>query len=284
MKKIYTLLFLAVAAFTVNAQTTIVQWNFNGDNTTPSTGLGTLNLIGGTTEGYALGNNTAEDPNRALNITQFAAPSTGSGTGGIRINTSTVGFQNIVVKYDRKGSNTASRWEQFEYTVDGINWIVLGNNGGTTTNVGADMVWPTTTYTIPATANNNLLFSCRMTSIFAPSTTNYVAIGDASNYAGSGTWRFDNITVTGTPLVAGVKDNSIAGLSMFPNPLTGNVLNITSTANSTKAVAIFDVLGKQVMNTKVNNGTVNVSGLNSGVYIVKITEEGKTATRKLVIK
>ncbi|WP_353743406.1 T9SS type A sorting domain-containing protein [Flavobacterium sp. 38-13] len=29
---------------------------------------------------------------------------------------------------------------------------------------------------------------------------------------------------------------------------------------------------------------VNVSNLKDGVYIVKITEEGKTATRKLLIK
>ena len=113
--------------------------------------------------------------------------------------------------------------------------------------------------------------------------------GPTSLASGTGNTQIDEIKLGSTwasvvPAIAGVKDNSIAGLSMFPNPLTGNVLNITSTANSDKAVAIFDVLGKQVINTKVTNGTVNVSGLNSGVYIVKITEEGKTATRKLVIK
>lgn len=83
---------------------------------------------------------------------------------------------------------------------------------------------------------------------------------------------------------AGVTENNIAGLKMFPNPLTGNVLNITSDANASKAVAIYDVLGKQVVNTITANGTVNVSGLTAGIYIVKITEEGKTATRKLVVK
>lgn len=83
---------------------------------------------------------------------------------------------------------------------------------------------------------------------------------------------------------AASKFDNIAGLKMFPNPLTGNVLNITSDANGVKTVAIYDVLGKQVVNTVTANGTVNVSGLNAGIYIVKITEEGKTATRKLVVK
>lgn len=78
--------------------------------------------------------------------------------------------------------------------------------------------------------------------------------------------------------------DAISGLKMFPNPLSGNILNITSDANAAKTVAIYDVLGKQVVNTVATNGNVNVSGLTSGVYIVKITEEGKTATRKLVVR
>ncbi len=86
------------------------------------------------------------------------------------------------------------------------------------------------------------------------------------------------------PQVAGLADNNINGLTMYPNPLKGNTLFLTSTANAAMSVQIYDVLGKEVVNSKVMNNTVNVSGLNAGVYIVKVTEEGKTATRKLVIQ
>ncbi|MBC8643637.1 T9SS type A sorting domain-containing protein [Flavobacterium lindanitolerans] len=58
---------------------------------------------------------------------------------------------------------------------------------------------------------------------------------------------------------------------------------MTTVANVEKTIAIYDVLGKQVANT-IAKDYVNVSNLKDGVYIVKITEEGKTATRKLVIK
>lgn len=85
------------------------------------------------------------------------------------------------------------------------------------------------------------------------------------------------------PTVAGVSQNEISGLKVFPNPLNGNVLNITSTANGVKAVAIYDVLGKQVFEGNTVNSTVNVN-LTTGIYIVKITEGGKTATRKLAVK
>ncbi|MCW1146672.1 T9SS type A sorting domain-containing protein [Flavobacterium lacisediminis] len=78
--------------------------------------------------------------------------------------------------------------------------------------------------------------------------------------------------------------DAIEGLKMYPNPLKGNTLYLTSTANTEMSVQIFDIVGKEVVKSKVINNTVNVSGLNAGVYIVKITEEGKTATRKLVIQ
>lgn len=87
-----------------------------------------------------------------------------------------------------------------------------------------------------------------------------------------------------TAAVLGVKENNIAGLKVYPNPVVDGKLFISSELNAEKNVAIYDVTGKQVFNTTTSNELVNVSNLNAGVYVVKITEEGKTATRKLVIK
>lgn len=78
--------------------------------------------------------------------------------------------------------------------------------------------------------------------------------------------------------------NAIDGLVMYPNPVTGNNLYFTSTNNGEMNVQIFDILGKEVVKANVVNNQVNVSGLNAGIYIVKVTEAGKTATRKLVVK
>ena len=87
-----------------------------------------------------------------------------------------------------------------------------------------------------------------------------------------------------TPTNLSVRQNDIAGLDIFPNPVTGNILNIKTTANDTKTINIFDVLGKQVLNLTTESATVNISNLNAGIYILKVTEDGKTATRKLMIK
>jgi hypothetical protein len=81
-----------------------------------------------------------------------------------------------------------------------------------------------------------------------------------------------------------IGDHTIAGLKIYPNPVSNGTLFIETAANAEKTVTVFDVLGKQVLNTTTSDNAVNVAGLHAGVYIVNILEEGKTATRKLVIR
>jgi hypothetical protein len=76
----------------------------------------------------------------------------------------------------------------------------------------------------------------------------------------------------------------ISGLNMYPNPVTNGTLYITSNNSNAKTVAVYDILGKQVLESKTSNNAVNVSNLKGGAYIVKITEDGNTDTRKLIIQ
>ncbi|MXN92147.1 T9SS type A sorting domain-containing protein [Flavobacterium sp. Sd200] len=81
-----------------------------------------------------------------------------------------------------------------------------------------------------------------------------------------------------------INKNQIAGLKLSPNPLTGNVLTVSSNSDVEKTVAIFDITGKQILSAVTVNNTVNAAKLSAGVYIVKVTEEGKTATKKLIVQ
>jgi hypothetical protein len=93
----------------------------------------------------------------------------------------------------------------------------------------------------------------------------------------------DNLSVSATEGVLSTSENNISGLKVYPNPAK-NVLNITSDSNEVKQVEVYNVLGKLVLSTKATNAPVNISSLASGVYVVKVTEEGKTASRRLVIE
>lgn len=88
---------------------------------------------------------------------------------------------------------------------------------------------------------------------------------------------------TALPTLSNDSFNDIVGLRVYPNPAK-NTLFITSDSFEVKNIAIYDVLGKATLTAKVTNAPLNISSLTSGIYIVKITEGNKTATRKLVIE
>ena len=79
-------------------------------------------------------------------------------------------------------------------------------------------------------------------------------------------------------------ETSIEGLSFYPNPVTNGKVYISSKLNADKQIAIFDVLGKKVLQTLLSSKELNVASLSPGVYIIKIEEGDATATRKLIVR
>jgi hypothetical protein len=71
---------------------------------------------------------------------------------------------------------------------------------------------------------------------------------------------------------------------MYPNPTSIGYVNISSESNYEMKVAIFDILGKQVVSNKVINNRLDVSNLKAGIYIMKASQDDATTIKKLVIK
>lgn len=100
-----------------------------------------------------------------------------------------------------------------------------------------------------------------------------------------GTFSIDDVVISGAAGVpASVSKNEIAGLSIYPNPAKDGKLFITSDSNENKAVVIYDLLGKQVLRANVSSEVINIASLTSGAYFVKVIENNKTATRKLLVQ
>ena len=78
--------------------------------------------------------------------------------------------------------------------------------------------------------------------------------------------------------------NTINGFNVYPNPVNNGEFNISTAANGTKSVQLFDALGKQVFSKTIQgNETIKTSNLGAGVYILKVEENGNVASRKLII-
>ncbi len=80
------------------------------------------------------------------------------------------------------------------------------------------------------------------------------------------------------------KEVPIEGLSIYPNPASGQKVYINTKSKKPKKVEIYNVLGKNVLSANLTGNELNISSLDPGIYIMKIQEGKSSATRKLVVR
>ncbi len=84
--------------------------------------------------------------------------------------------------------------------------------------------------------------------------------------------------------LASIQNNTITGLSIYPNPVE-NTLFI-KTSNTIDSIQIYNMLGQVVLTKSplLNNMELDLSNLSSGNYIVKIQSNNQIGTYKLIKK
>ena len=87
-----------------------------------------------------------------------------------------------------------------------------------------------------------------------------------------------------TPTTLSTIEHTIKNFNIHPNPTSQDYINIHSNSNTNMHVRVYNVIGKQVINTVINNNTLDVSSLRTGIYIVKAIQNGVVSTKKLVVK
>jgi len=237
MNRLNSSLALALSAgFAISANAQLItRWNFNSTTpdaststgvTTPSTGTGTISLVGGATSTFAAGSpgdTGGGTDNSGLNLTTWAAQGIGNLTRGLQFATSTAGYSDIVVSLDFRNSGTVSRFFQLQVSTDGTTFNnvsggtaafgTVNNNTGTsftsgglyrnTASSGSQAFVQSITYTFPSgsAVENNPNASFRWLAAFDPvNGANYISsnLGTTAAYGTGGTGRFDMVSVSGT--------------------------------------------------------------------------------------
>ncbi|RZJ30487.1 MAG: T9SS type A sorting domain-containing protein [Flavobacterium sp.] len=310
MKKSYKLAYtLAILLVTASSwsQFTVVQWNFNGtsattvpggpSNPTPSTGSGTLALVGGTAltsptdfpSGASSGGSsdpvvTTPNTNFAWGVTNYAALGAESKQRGVQINVNTTNYTGISLKFDQRLSNTSNNTYVVQYTTDRSAaspvWVDKQTFTFTPAATGTGDTWynmRTVDFsTIPA-LNNNSQAAFRIVSAFDPGVGNYTASTSTATYAPTGTTRYDMVTVLAENQL-GVPShtaNSNAFI-MSPNPSNHDIVNFSQSHD----IEVYDVTGKTIFKgTGVSS--LDTKNFASGIYIVRV-ETG--ASQKLIVR
>lgn len=77
---------------------------------------------------------------------------------------------------------------------------------------------------------------------------------------------------------------NMENLSVYPNPVSNGKLYIVTKFNLSKQIVIYNVLGNTILSETLSGKELNISKIKPGIYIIKITENNVTATRKLIVK
>ena len=213
---------------------------------------------------YAIGDATNYTP---ISLT-FTGNNTASTTGSITA-TTTAGDHPQLATSDLDGNKTVNR-----------TWNLLNNGVSGFTNYTVNLNYSAAETDAAATPASLVIRKYEGTTWTAPSTfgTSTDVRTSASGITGFGDFAVGQIIPLSTA------NFELENVKIVPNPTINNSVTITSSFNEDIEVVVFDMLGKQISSQKLYNNKLDVSVLKSGMYLLKISQKGKTTTKKLVVK
>ncbi|MDN3674318.1 S8 family serine peptidase [Flavobacterium branchiarum] len=112
----------------------------------------------------------------------------------------------------------------------------------------------------------------------------YILIYTAKDALQNTSVAIRTINVSSTVCTLGIDTNEIDGFVIYPNPVKDGKVYVQTTSPSPKNIVIADMAGKIVFTTKTEHKELDIRKLPTGVYIIKVEQEGKTATQKLIVE
>ena len=111
---------------------------------------------------------------------------------------------------------------------------------------------------------------------------------DASAIYIPGDQSYTNGTALGIRLLmgdfAGISENTLAGVTVYPNPSDG-VVTVTNNNASTNTIIVYDMMGKQLFSKEVSASTnIDLSSKGTGIYLVRVSNEYGSMIERVVIK
>ncbi len=79
------------------------------------------------------------------------------------------------------------------------------------------------------------------------------------------------------------ENTEIKKFNAFSNDDYNDLTTIVSNNNNAKDILVYDLFGKIALKEHTTNRKLNISNLDTGIYIVQVTENTKTTSRKLVV-
>lgn len=157
----------------------IAQWTFTGDTTIPSSGIGTFSAGSGiSSPSYYGGPSSSEDP--AISYTGWNSANLDI-NDYIELRVETTGRRAIQLSFDTREFGTGPSSLEIHYSLDGISFTQLGT---------VSSLWNSSSWHL-------LDFDFSAEATLEDKTDLYIRLYGYGGSSSSGTWRLDNITISG---------------------------------------------------------------------------------------
>ncbi|WP_309641060.1 T9SS-dependent choice-of-anchor J family protein [Flavobacterium sp.] len=286
--KIYTALLILVSSasqaqtlLTENFDTFPVTWT----KTNQSQPVGTSNWQQGNVSSFGGGFNGGATSYTAVNYNSVASGMSGTISNWLISPIVSLKDGDVIKFYTRAGANFSSTPDRLELRLSTVGSSTINPSTGSS-DLGsftylavsvnpllAPNVYPVTwteyTYTVGSLPDAT---DCKLAFRY------FVTNGGPTGANGNAIW-VDALTVN---RVLSTDTFFKSNFSVFPNP-TSNVLNITNNSDSAiNNIQVTDINGRIVKEVKINTNQINISELNAGVYLLKISTDNGTGTTKIV--
>ena len=101
--------------------------------------------------------------------------------------------------------------------------------------------------------------------------------------AADDTFELGPVTFTIACTALSINENEIDDLQVYPNPANDNYVNIATSMFGDKLVELFDLNGRKVMSKKISGEILDITNLEAGFYVARITIDAKSSAFKLII-
>jgi len=183
-------------------------------------------------------------------------------------------------------------WERYNFTTQ-PNWPGNFGRNGSITQISTGHMFVTGGYylSIIDTIGNATAYSYHDTATQMPDDANYFPhlYTDSQDhvwmaiYQGGGVIEIDPLGLPSTP--AGIMQKvPLKSFTISPNPANSRISINANQFSKSINISIIDLNGKQILNSRNIEKTIDISSYSKGTYIVKIEDENSIGFQKLIIK
>ncbi|MFN8274860.1 MAG: GEVED domain-containing protein [Flavobacteriaceae bacterium] len=197
--------------------------------------------------------------------------------------TGTAGYENFTAQSTNTVRGTAytititPSWTSTVYN-EGYAVFIDYNQDGDFADTGETVWTKTASKTTPVTGSITIPATASLGATRMRVSMKYNAVPTACEAFSYG--QVEDYTVNITSTAREASANNTIAYTIYPNPVNGDVLNITLEGDA--SYNMYNMLGQQVAKGTITNGTIDVSNIKTGNYLLEVTANGETSVKRFI--